>query len=239
MSSRFDNWSSYELIISSLFFNCCLRKLILSCDCFIKRSELFIQMPLEWRFKYLLLNEFTSAKDDDFSVSNSSIIEFLDLINSSFSLIVKVSLLAEVSSILSLLLESWFDFGKERQVRVPRSFISTEWLSTNASSRSSKISFVTSLYKDSCTKWKTSFLPYFLLLRLQVCIEATVVICKSFPSTIWGTLLLWETMQIDPSIIILQYSRTVNNLSIMEILWNTILITVSKIVTRLGYTCFG
>ena len=71
-------------------------------------------MPLEWRFKYLLLNEFTSAKDDDFSVSNSSIIEFLDLINSSFSLIVKVSLLAEVSSIHSLLLESWFEFGKER-----------------------------------------------------------------------------------------------------------------------------
>ena len=37
----------HVLIISSLFFNCCLRKLILSCNCFIKRSELFIEMSLE------------------------------------------------------------------------------------------------------------------------------------------------------------------------------------------------
>ena len=112
---------------------------------------------------------------------------FLNLIYSSFSLSVKVSLLAKVSSILSLPLKSL------KHVRVPRRFICTEWLSTNASSYSSKISFVTSPSTDSCTKWKTSSFPHFLLLRCKVCIEATIRVSKSFPFTIWRTLLLWRT----------------------------------------------
>ena len=51
-------------------------------------------------------NEFTSAKNDNFSASNSSIIELLYLISSSSSLIDKVLLLDKVSLLLSLLLES-------------------------------------------------------------------------------------------------------------------------------------
>ena len=55
---------------------------------------MFIETSLESEFKHLFLNEFASAKNDDFSASNSSIIVFLNLINSSFSLSVKMSLLA-------------------------------------------------------------------------------------------------------------------------------------------------
>ena len=78
-----------------------------------------------------------------------------------------MSLIAKVSSILYLLPESGFDFGKERHVQVPRSFIFIKWLSTNASSRSSKISFETSLSTNLALNEK--LLPYqiFCLSLLQ------------------------------------------------------------------------
>ena len=48
---HFHNCCRNELIMSSLFFDCSLRKLILSSDCLIKRSELFM-LILVRRDKY-------------------------------------------------------------------------------------------------------------------------------------------------------------------------------------------
>ena len=74
-------------------------------------------------------------------------------------------------------------FGKCKQVRVPTSFICTEWHFINSFRSSSKCFFVTSLSTDSCTKRKTSSLPHFLLLCFlllcfRVCIEATIKVSK-------------------------------------------------------------
>ena len=88
-------------------------------------------------------------------------------------------------------------FGKCKQVRVPTSFICTEWHFINSFRSSSKCFFVTSLSTDSCTKRKTSSLQHFLLvyfywyifiviflllcfllLCFRVCIEATIKVSK-------------------------------------------------------------
>ena len=88
-------------------------------------------------------------------------------------------------------------FGKCKQVRVPTSFICTEWHFINSFRSSSKCFFVTSLSTDSCTKRKTSSLPHFLLLCFRVCIEATIKVSKPLAFTIWETssiaFTIWET----------------------------------------------
>ena len=136
-------------------FNCSLRKIILSCNHLTKRSELLMETLLAL----------------EFSISSSIQVlkKFLNLNKSLFALIGKVSLLR------LLLLEYWPNFRKERRVQVPKSSVFTEWLYTNASNKSLKISIVTSFSTDSYTKRKSSSLPHSLLLRFKVCTAFKIV----------------------------------------------------------------
>lgn len=47
---RFGNWYSNDLIVSSLLFNCSLRKIILYCNCVMIYSGLFMETPLAMEF---------------------------------------------------------------------------------------------------------------------------------------------------------------------------------------------
>ena len=90
--SRFPNWIVKEWIISSLSFNCSLRNVMSSCNCFIKCSEFSPKTSLPQDIKCLFLKESTSAKNDDFRASNPSITESLDFDNSSLILTLNNSL---------------------------------------------------------------------------------------------------------------------------------------------------
>ena len=104
-----------------------------SCNCFIIRSEFSTKMPLsEWLF----LKESTSLKNHDFRASNSPITGSLSFNNSSLKLILNDSLHCLWPS------EYWAPFGKGTQIRVPTSFICTEWHFINFSRSSSKRSLV-------------------------------------------------------------------------------------------------
>ena len=146
--------------------------IITSENCFIKRSEFSTKMSLP---QDLFLKESTY---DNFRVSNSSITVFLDFGNSLLTFILNYSLHC------LWLFECWALFDIEKQVRVPTSFICTEWHFINLFRRSLKCSFVISLSTDFCTKCKTFSLPHFLLLRFRVSVEVTMRVFKSLPSTI-------------------------------------------------------
>ena len=90
-----------------------------------------------------LLKESTSAKNDDFRASNSSITESLNFGNSSLTLTLDDFL----NSLW--LFEYWAPFGKDKQVRVLTSFIYKEWHFVNLSRTSSKCSLLTPLSTDS------------------------------------------------------------------------------------------
>ena len=61
-------------------------------NCFIKYSEFSAKTSLPQEIKCLFLKESTSAKNDDFRASNSSITESLNFDNSSLTLILNDSL---------------------------------------------------------------------------------------------------------------------------------------------------
>ena len=145
--------------------------IITSENCFIKSSKFSTKMSLP---QDLFLKESTY---DNLRVSNSSITVFWDFGNSLLTFILNDSLH------YLWLFECRALFDIDKQVRVPTSFICTEWRFINLFRRSSKCSFVISLSTDSCTKCKTSSLPHFLLLRFRVSIEATMGVFKSLPST--------------------------------------------------------
>ena len=123
--------------------------IITSENCFIKRSEFSTKMSLP---QDLFLKESTY---DNFRVSNSSITVFLDFGNSLLTFILNYSLHC------LWLFECWALFDIDKQVRVPTSFICTEWHFINLFRRSLKCSFVISLSTDFCTKCKTFSLPHF------------------------------------------------------------------------------
>ena len=156
--SCFANCCSKEWIISSLFFDCSLRNVISSCNCFIKLSEFSTITSLPQEIRCLFLKESTSVKNDDFRASNPSITESL---NFDYSLLTLI-----LNDLLHCfwLFEYWVLFGKNKQVHIPTSFSCTEWYFINLSRISSKCSFVNSLSMDSCTKCKTSSLAHFSLL---------------------------------------------------------------------------
>ena len=145
--------------------------IITSENCFIKSSKFSTKMSLP---QDLFLKESTC---DNLRVSNSSITVFWDFGSSLLTFILNDSLH------YLWLFECRALFDIDKQVRVPTSFICTEWRFINLFRRSSKCSFVISLSTDSCTKCKTSSLPHFLLLRFRVSIEATMGVFKSLPST--------------------------------------------------------
>ena len=103
-----------------LYFLIALKNVMSFCNCFIKRSEFSTKTSLLQEIKCLFLKESTSTKNDYFRASNSSITESLNFDNSSLTLILNDSL-----NCLQFF-EYWAKFGKDKQDRVPTSFICTE-----------------------------------------------------------------------------------------------------------------
>ena len=119
--SRCANCCSNEWITLSLFFDYSLKDVMSSCHCFVKHPEFSAKKSLPQEIKCLFLKESTSAKNDYFVASNSSIAESLNFDNSSLILILIYSLNC------LCLFEYWALLGKDKQVRAPKSFICTEW----------------------------------------------------------------------------------------------------------------
>ena len=89
--SRFTNCCSIDLF-RHFRHHCFLTNVMPSRNCFIKPSEFSNKTSLPQEIKCLFLKKSTSAKNDDFRASNSSITESLNFDNSSLTLILNDSL---------------------------------------------------------------------------------------------------------------------------------------------------